>query len=356
MYTFVPAIRHGQNEEKAFKKFYDELDGADEDLEAGVEDIKPLVEIVSDDDIENIGKYTRRFDEVFVDLPRYLTNRDNEHKENIEDLLSEYSSDIVDFYIDNQEIDFTPIVSGEIDPIDHSSYSQMIQGLKSEFDRICVRLFIPVDEFSSAQEREIENILELLRENDAVILDVVDIRELDRGIRPNIETITEMTEDRDIYIFDLFEPRGEVNYNYGLVMTKHTEADGVGDFVIEPRFANYDDIPDVAFQNIPRRIHQYEHTDHTVTTKQDSDKYLQAVEEMLNQNILEPNHCPFCEALVDEYRTVKSDPDRKDLGAGFVKQMRMNHYMYSVLANEFEDMASAMDAEGFDEDGFEDII
>ncbi|WP_311173829.1 hypothetical protein [Halobellus ordinarius] len=136
-------------------------------------------------------------------------------------------------------------------------------------------------------------------------------------------------------------------------MAKHTDVDGVGDFIIERRFAQ--DIPGAAFQNIPRRIQQYQDSQHTVNTWEDPDHYVSALETMVKNNELNANHCPFCKSLYEEYQRVRADPDRTDLYAGFVKQMRMNHYMYSVLQDEFPSMASASDAKQFDPQGYTEI-
>ncbi|MDS0259345.1 hypothetical protein NDI56_08070 [Haloarcula sp. S1CR25-12] len=351
MYQFIPAIRHGVNEQKALNKLSQEL--SQKSGQQASNKVKPLLEIVHNDDLNNIAHYTSEFDEVFVDFPRYLVDRENKHKDDVSDIISDYNNDPVKFFSKNSKLDYTPVISGSLDPISYSGFVQYIQSLQSDFNRICVRLFIPINTFTSSEENELKSIISELRDQDAVLADVVDVDQLSTAVRPNIDFIKSEIGNQDFYVFDVFEPRGEVNYNYGLVMGKHANVDGVGDFSIEPRFPN--DIPDAAFQNIPKRVRQYDSSSHSVSTTEDSDHYVKAVDMMLKNNNLDINHCPACEKLYNEYQTVKSNSSRKDLDAGFVKQMRMNHYTYSVLAEEFPDMTTAADAASFDRNGYTDI-
>jgi len=352
MYTFIPAIRHGVNEQKALKSLHQKLSqGSGSQQQA--DQVKPLIEVIEDDDLNNIPHYTARYDEVFVDFPRYLVDRDNMHSDDVGDLINAYSNDPVTFYRRNSNRDYTPVISGSLDPISHSGFEQYIQDLTADFSRLCVRLFVPVDEYTQAEKDELKNIINATRDEDAILADAPDVAELSDGIRPNIEFIKNQLGQQDFYVFDLFEPRGEVNYNYGLVMGKYADVDGVGDFAIEPRFQQ--DIPDAAFQHIPKRVRQYESPHHSVSTTEDSDNYVNAVETMIQTGDLDQNHCPACQELYDEFQDVQADPNRKDLDAGFVKQMRMNHYTYSVLNQEFPDMDAAADAKDFDKDGYDDI-
>lgn len=350
MYDFVPAIRHGVNEQKALQSLSDQLN---QRQQQNTQQVKPLVEIIEEDDLNNLPHYTSKFDEVFVDFPRYLVDRDNMHSEDVADLISSYSNDPVSFHQRNSNHDYTPVVSGSLDPIDHSNFKSVISEL-SDFDRICVRLFVPTKDYTNSEKDEIKGIINETRDQDAILVDVPDVADLSDHIRPNIDFIRNNIENQDFYVFDLFEPRGEVNYNYGLVMGKYADVDGVGDFAIEPRFQQ--DIPDAAFQHIPKRIRQYESSHHSVSTTEDSDNYINAVELMIQRGDLQPSHCPACKSLHNNYQTVQSSQSRKDLDAGFVKQMRMNHYTYSVLDEEFPDLDSATDARDFDKDGYDDIV
>lgn len=353
MYTYIPAIRHGVNEQQALETLEDQL-SQNSSGQLNPDKIKPLLEIVEDSHTNNIPHYTSAFNEVFVDFPRYLVDRDNKHEDDVADLITRYSNSPVNFHTRNSNHNYTPVVSGHIDPIDHSNFTAYIQDLQSTFDRICVRLFVPIDPYTSAEENGIRDIIDELRDQDAVLVDVVDVDQLSTGIRPNIDFVRGEVNGPDFYIFDLFEPRDEVNYNYGLVMGKYAGVDAVGDFVIEPRFPS--DIPDAAFQNIPKRMRQYESDLHAVDTTEDSDHYVNAVETMIANGDIDRNHCAACESIIDEYNNVQNDPGRTDLGAGFVKRMRMNHYTYSILDEEFSDMDSASDAEDFDQNGYDDIV
>lgn len=229
----------------------------------------------------------------------------------------------------------------------------MIQNLKSTFNRLCVRLFVSIDPYSSGEKAEIQNILSELRDDDAVLADTPDVDNLSTGIRPNIEFIKNELDAQDFYVFDLFEPRDGINYNYGLVMGKHADVDGIGDYILEPRFPS--DIPAGAFQNIPKRVRQYESSSHSLDTTEDPDYYVNAIESMVRNGNLNQNHCQACQDLYDEYQMVQSTANRTDLDPGFVKRMRMNHYVYSVLGDEFPDMDAASSASSFDNTGYGNI-
>lgn len=354
MYEFVPAIRHGRNEQKALKKLSNQLSQRSGSPQSKLGEIKPLIEIINQNDFNNLAHYTSQYNEVFVDFPRYLTNRDNKHKQDVADLSTSYSGSPVNFHKRNSNHGYTPVISGNLDPVDHSGFPQYIQDLSTDFDKLCVRLFVPADDYTQAEKSEIKAIINELRDGDAVLADVPDVAQLSSKIRPNIDFLKSEIGKQDFYIFDLFEPRTGMNYNYGLVMGKYAGVDGVGDFAIEPRFQQ--DIPPAAFQNIPKRVRQYESPNHAVSTTEDSDHYVNAVELMIQNGDLDPNHCPACQELYNEYQNVQSDPQRTDLDSGLVKQVRMNHYTYSVLTEEFPDMDAASDAQGFDQSGYNDIM
>jgi hypothetical protein len=353
MYSFIPAIRHGVNEQKALKRLHQHLNQGPGNPQQQPNRVKPLVEIIEDDDLNNLAHYTNRYDEVLVDFPRYLVDRENMHSDDVGDLINEYSNDPVTFHSRNSSKDCTPVISGSLDPINHANFKQYIQDLSTDFSRLCIRLFVPIRKYNQVERGELKDIISETRDDDAILADVPDVADLSDGVRPNIEFIKDQLDHQDFYVFDLFEPRGEVNYNYGLVMGKYADVDGVGDFAIEPRFQQ--DIPDAAFQHIPKRVRQYESPNHSVSTTEDSDNYVNAVETMIQNGDLDPNHCPACRELHDEYQNVQADPNRKDLDAGFVKQKRMNHYTYSVLNEEFPDMTAATDAKDFDQEGYDDI-
>lgn len=353
MYAFIPAIRHGINEQKSLQTLYNQLQQGSGGPQQQPDRIKPLIEVTTNGDLNNLAHYTSKYDEVFVDFPRYLVDRDNKHSGDVSDLLNKYSNDPVSFHRRNSSQNYTPVISGSLDPIDHSGFNQYVQDLSSDFDRLCIRLFVPTSGYTQAEKDEITSVINSTRDEDAILADVPDVAELSKNVRPNIEFIKNQLRGQEFYIFDLFEPRDDVNYNYGLVMGKHADVNGVGDFAIEPRFPQ--EIPDAAFQNIPKRVRQYERSHHSVNTTEDSDNYVNAVETMMQNGDLNQNHCPACQGLYDEYQMVQSDPNRKDLDAGFVKQMRMNHYAFSILNEEFPDMDAAVDAKDFDKDGYDDI-
>jgi hypothetical protein len=353
MYDFVPAIRHGPNEQEALQTLSDQLSRRNASSQQQPDRVKPLLEITDRDDLNNLLHYTSKYDEVFVDFPRYLSDRDNMYQDDVTDLIADFSNDPVTFHQRNSTGNYTPIISGTVDPVDHTVHQPAIQSLAPDFDRLCVRLFVPTDEYTPAEKSEIRDIIDESRSNDVILADTPDVAQLSTGLRPNIEFIQNEIGQQDFYIFDLFEPRGEINYNYGLVMGKHADVDGVGDYILEPRFPT--DIPAAAFQNIPKRVRQYESTTHSVNTTEDTDYYVNAIENMVRNGDLDSNHCPACEELYNEYQMVNSTADRTDIGAGFAKQMRINHYMYSVLSEEFSAMDAASGANDFDNTGYGDI-
>ncbi len=353
MFDYVPILRHGRNEQEAMETLSSELSSASGDPHLDADTVRPLLEIIDEDDFNSLSSYTGSYDEVFVDFPRYLTDRDNQNEESVRDLISDYGDDPVRFFNAHAGKAFTPVVSGYIDPIDLTTYVSDIKRIQREFERIGVRIFIPVDEFSDLLEDRVESILGELRPTDAVMMDVVDIRDISKGIRSNLEFIISRIGDKDIYLLDLFEPRGDYNYNYSLVMSKDLGATGFGDFVLEPRFQ--EDIPPAAFQNIPRRIRQYQSSAHAVSTWEDPNHYMPVVEQMLSRGELDPDHCPFCQELKNEYDKVKSTSERTDLGTSFVKRMRMGHYQFAVLQDELPDLDAAGSADDFDSSGYADI-
>lgn len=352
MQDYIPILRHGQNEQKVMEKIESDLANttktwADQSL------IKPLLEIVDDDHLNSISSYSGVYEEVLVDFPRYLQARDNKHQQQVNKLISDCGGDPVRFFNNIQAGNFTPVLSGELDPIDYPTYKANLDRLQSEFERVGARLFVPVDKYSDKDKTTVKSIIDSLREQDLLMVDVVDIRNIDQGIRSNLEYIESLDNNSKKYILDLFEPREDINYNYSLVMSKYLDFDGFGDFCLEPRFP--DDIPPAAFVNIPKRVRQYKSNSHSVSTYEDPDRYLQVIKQMISRGTLDPNHCPFCHRLHDRYQNVSSNPNRKDLDNSFVKRARMGHYQFSLLQNEITDLDAASDAQDFDANGYDDI-
>ncbi|WP_147465011.1 hypothetical protein [Halococcus sp. IIIV-5B] len=353
MYDYIPGIRHGTNEQQALEALSNQLSQAGGSQQQHSDRVKPLLEIVTKSDLNMVSRYVRNFSEVFVDFPRYLSYRDNKYRDDVDSLIRNFWNDPVTFHQLNSGMSYTPTLSGTIDPIDLSNYKAMIQTLHSYFNRICIRLFIPINTYSSSQENTIREILNELGTNDAVLADALNVDNLSTGLMPNIEFISNEMGAQDFYVFNLFEPRDGVNYNYGPVIGKHAGVDGVGDYVLERRFPS--DIPPGAFPNIPKRVRQYESTSHSLDTTEDPDYYVNAIGSMVRSGNLNPNHCQACQDLYDEFQMVTSTANRIDLDAGFVKRMRMNHYMYSVLNDEFPNMDAASSASNFDSRGYNEI-
>lgn len=352
MDTYQPIIRHGMNEQKSLESIHNNfVRGGNSNR---VSQIEPFIEIIDDNYMNNIPDYASKYHEVFVDLPRYLIDRDNKHNDDVTQLASSYSNNPSRFHLQQSNQNYTPVISGTLDPIAHSDFDQFIQNLSSDFDRLATRFFVPIDKYTNQQKQEIRDALQELRAVDRVIADVPDVDNLSNGVRPNIEFLKQEISGQELFVSDIFEPRNGVNYNYSLVMAKYIDADGICDFTLEPRFPQ--DIPPEAFANIPKRIHHYKTQNHGTTTTEDSDHYVNVVEKMLQNGDLDPAHCPACDDLHDEYQTVRTSSSRTDIGTNFVKQKRINHYVYSLLDDEFRDMASATDAQSFDPNGYADII
>lgn len=352
MQNYIPILRHGRNEQKVMGTLNSSLTGSSESW-ADSTLIKPLIEVVEKSHINSVPSYSKKYDEVFVDLPEYLLDRENKHQSSVDGLLSKYGGDRSEFFDDIAGDDFVPVVSDRLDPIDYKNIKTKVKALKPNFDRIAVRLFIPVDRFDDKQESLITSIVDVLRPEDVILADVVDVRDIEKGIKSNLEFLTGICGENEAYVIDLFEPRDDLNYNYSLVMAKDVGTEGFGDYCLEPRFQ--DDIPDAAFVNIHKKVRQYKSDRHAVSEYDDPDHYVPVVEEMINRGAINPDHCRFCEELVENYREVESDPERTDLHNGFVKRARMGHYQVSLLKDEIPDLDAASDAEEFDSKGYEDI-
>ncbi|MUV49293.1 hypothetical protein [Haloarcula sp. CBA1122] len=328
---YVPIVRHGFNEIQVFEDFDDSLLG-----NVSPNQVMPVIEIIDEDDFNHLDSYREFERDLMIDLPRYLVPRNNKHQDDVDTIVSNYSS-VADFYRQNVDNDDVPVVSGDAEPpIDYSQLTSLYNQLENDYDRLAIRIFVGLRQFDHQQEQQIRDLVSQLRDDDLVLIDLVDTAGFDSDAYRNAETIVGLLDSQETYILNAFK-YDESNHNYGPVAAKELDISGFGDFVINQRFPQ-----EMNFRPPTQYIRMF-NTDTMELENFGGDGYDNAYNQMRNSNGLDPDHCEYC-------RQADSDPN---WGPNFWKRVRMGHYISEVLDETLDRMESQtspnLDSHGYDE-------
>lgn len=332
MTDYIPIVRHGINEKKVFNEFDDSLLS-----NPNLSSVLPVMEIIDEDDFNAIDDYREFSNELMIDLPRYLIPRDNKLNDEVEITTNNYRS-VVDFYTQNIPNGDVPVVSGDAEaPIDYSQLRSIYDDLKTEFNKLAVRIFVGLRQFDNQQENDVRELLENLRDEDVILLDLIDTGGFDSDAYRNAELIVDWSDGQDTFILNAFR-YDESNHNYGPVAAKELDIEGFGDFGINQRFPQ-----EMNFRPPTQYIRMFD-TDTMELRNFGGDGYNDAYQQLQNSSYFDPDHCEFC-------RQADEDPN---WGPNFWKRVRLGHYVSEVL-EETLDRVETQPSRNLDQHGYDQI-
>lgn len=336
MPSYIPIVRSGPVEQDALSEFWNSFSRFES--ESG-HSLSPLLELVDLDKLEDIDDYASIGERQFIDIPTYLLERITKHSDDIEELVEEYE-DSVTFFQEEEIGEFIPVVSTDsTDVIEYETLREDYQNLQNDYETIALRPFVGGPELDEVQRDSITELVEEVRPDDVVLLDIVDVAGFEGSLYANLDFITDLTTDYETYTLNAFQPRqGGRAHNYGPVLADDLRVDGFGDFVLEPRF------PPSGGQPTETRIIRHYGPDQfelEIFTSEDGG-YEEALAQLRGSDYWDASHCQFC-------REANSDWNE---GHRFWKRIRMGHYIHSIYIDTLQQM-DEHSGEDLDMDGYQ---
>lgn len=321
MVSYIPIIRPGPVELNALSEFWSGLTrfaaGSDHSF-------SPLIEIIDEEGLSDLDKYLGFGDLLLVDYPLYLQERRTKFSGGLGNLEKEYENS-VDFF--QEEIDqAVPVVSTDsIDLIEYDTILSDFNSLREEFDRIALRPFVGGPELDTEQKSSLRNLINEIRSNDLILLDVVDVAGFEGSLYENIVFINDLISNNDTFVLNAFEPRQRGHaHNHGPILTEDLNLDGFGDFVLEPRY------PPAGGQPTDTRIirHYSPNEFELEIFISEEGGYEEAFEQLKSSDYWNSEHCQYCQ----EASTDWNESHR------FWKKIRMGHYLHSSFLDTLQEM------------------
>lgn len=315
--VYVPILRDGGNERNVMRNFsQSSLTG-----EGGrTIEMAPVVEVTDADDLDQLTPYDEAGDFLMVELPQYLTDRSNEHQDSVTSLIDDYGS-VAEFYLTESDRIDIPVISGSIDPVDYTEYLPMYRAVSEEFDRIGIRLMFQdlATSLAQSQRDTLMNLAEQVRDDDIVMLDLVDNRTSDQ-LLADLEFVADLFDSNLVTVLNAFDAYNGFPENKSPHIANRIGAAGFGDFGINSRFD-----PEGGFAP-PTTKYRHYHPNHSVVQVFKGNGYEEASQELSDWGEFERTHCDGCRRAD---RTSSYDPNTWT-------QIKMEHYFSSVLNNEIQ--------------------
>lgn len=323
---YVPIFRHGPVEQNVVQEF-----GGLGRFEERARQPLPLVELVDDerfddddeedDPLDFLHTFRELNRDVLVEVPYYLTEYDNEYAEPVEQILEGYDN-VAKFFNDVDGVDVPVLSDEDTRPVSYGNYLSLYSQLSAEYDQAALRLFVTNRELTDDQRTALLHLSEMVPDRTPVLFDLVDEGgfESDGGVTSKLETLQGIFGSNLTFVLNAFEPYHEQTVNYGPDVAAEIGAAGFGDYVINRRVQR--DIP--IGNDGPNRIRHFFPTYREVQEYEGED-YDAAQTALTTDPDWDGDHCEFCR--------------RADTGEGhhrFWKQIRMGHYIHSVLTAEDE--------------------
>src|SRR3989338_3026976 len=323
-------------------------------------DLFPLLEIVDKKTFGSIGKVIDKFrGEIMVELPLYLTGRENKHFGNVMGILGEIDEDTnplrqAAFYKKHSDKAFIPVVSPSSTEL--LSYKDLLDGfsaIKNTFSRVAIRVFVTHTEISQSNFNHIKNLLNNLREDDIVLLDVVQFDGVEAETLKNLHTlntiIPQSLKDKT-FVLNEFSPTSEWRvdvHHYAPLLTKMMNLSGFGDFATIPRYESAG-----GGSSTTSIIRYFSPSDSNLVHFMSPDSFREASKKLKSSKIwatsISDGHvgsCPACKEVSQkdtEWRT-------------FWKVFRIKHHIFSVMTTIIQNMQKYSNPQDLDIYGYDNI-
>lgn len=277
----------------------------------------PLLEITSPEDFDNLSSYRQASDRLFLELPEYLSEKSNGLKEDVDSLLKVHSSQN-EFYREYEDEIDIPVISGRPVPETLEAY----RTARERFGEVAVRLFL-ARELEDGELAEMNRLGHELRETDYAIFDLVDTVDMDRGDYSYLEALADIFSASRTIVANAMNVYSGEPYNWGPETAVEYGFNGFGDFAVGGRY------PPVAIPNFHEatKIVRHYGVDDFEINEFEGDSYEEAAQSLEAWKPWRQAHCPFCRQLGNR---------EDDCTSHMAKQVRVGHYIHSVLENDLE--------------------
>ena len=181
--TYIPVLRNKPNERQVIQTFGGLANFAEDDYSV---DLRPLVEVEGEDDLDELGVFLDAGDELLVELPTYQTRRSTDFGEAVQDTLDTHG-DQVGFYLTHADSIPVPVVSDEIERTPkYGIHSDHHQDLHHKYTSVAHRLMVRGKSFDEEQQEALENEIGGLEQEKREIdeaIDAVDQLETDDTVQ-----------------------------------------------------------------------------------------------------------------------------------------------------------------------------
>lgn len=321
--TYTPILRPGSNERQVIQSFggLAEYIETDRDLS-----LKPLVEVGLDADLDQLEPFQDAGEEVFVDLPQYMTNYATGLTDSVNQTITEYGSREEFFRANSQEIGIPTVSTFAEPPVRYGIHKSMHLALEDTFDRIVHRLIVRSRKggFTENQKSALAEIADLARpESDIILFDVYDVGYQEGGIvDENLSFLVDTFQGFEMGVLNVFDAMEDQNVNYTPILAERLGCEIFGDFAINKRFPPEDGGPP------PVVYLRHYYPNHGEVEKFEGEDYAEAANQLVGWADYEAGHCEYC-------REAANAVQRNEIGnPSKWKQIRMGHYIESALKNQ----------------------
>lgn len=292
----------------------------------------------------NIQTINRRFGDVLMELPEYLTERANKYRDDVADILNQYGQ--VGFYTSFQDQVGIPVISCRKSQRNYSVLLDRFERIRDQFDEVAIRFFIHRPLLTRVQEQNLASLFEDLRNKDIVLFDILRFSGIEqrqvRKLRQMLETISNLAPECEVYILNAF---GSDHHNYSPLITNILDLDGFGDYSTIPR------TEPKSGGGVPTKIIRYYHSsDHELVHFTHDTSFLVAAQELTNSSYWDDNvsrgHLDYCN-VCDEIRNNRHNNTYK-----YWKRFRIVHYIKSIVNDTLPSIPGSnprdLDVNGYD--------
>lgn len=318
--SYIPIVRPGPNEKEVIRNFGGLSRFGDSDhLHA----LRPIVEVGSDSDLQNLAPFREAASDIFVELPEYLTEQTTAYTKPVNTTLEKYGSREEFYRANSNKIDI-PVISGYSEsPVEYGIHKSLHLGLEGTFPSIVHRIMLRATECGLSEEQRsmLLELDEIARpESDIILIDVIDVGYQEGGhLYRDIQWLTEIFHEFERGILNVFDPYEGQPENVTPRVADQLNCESFGDFAVDRRY------PPAGGGRPPVVYLKHYHPDHGHIEEFEGTNYEEAASELLGWAEYEASHCEFCR------RAVRAVEQNKARNPSLWKQIRMGHYIESAL-------------------------
>lgn len=212
--------------------------------EAPASATKPLLEVINESTLPQFyAKLNGKYGEVWVDLPYYLSERENPYKPLVDVLIKKYNTKPENFFKNNKKHIDVPVVSAKsiyAVPYSYSDENAIYEAIKTDFNKVAVRIRVPQIDYtaSTSLKSSFDKLVASMRKTDVLLLDVFGFTDAEVITCKNIMEMSKVAKGKEVKVFILnaFDTHIENCHNFSPLLSKKYLLEGFGDFATEERF------------------------------------------------------------------------------------------------------------------------